>query len=221
MKAPGIRENSDLSLLQSALPIVRKKVALSKLRCRSCTQAYIDMLSTVMMCCALVCFGFDVIFTFSSVNLDSWSLWKLRFTQIWFNLIGDMLGFKYWHLTNAFSASTQAGTRPSDPQAESLYQVSEDTDVYCDIPMTVCLPVWRTTQQRIKPIQLFSNNWETKSQMKKDYLKLRCCHLHVPDLALTWHVNLEQDLNFTISFTCSNQFLKLHKSRESSIVRQE
>lgn len=52
LKAPGIRENSDLSVLQCALPIVKKKAALGKLRCRRCTQAH-----TVMMCCALVCFS--------------------------------------------------------------------------------------------------------------------------------------------------------------------
>lgn len=68
---------------QSALPVARKKVALAKLRCRSCTQAHTDVLSTVMVCCALVCFSHwcDVIFTVWSVNLDSydsWSLWKLR-----------------------------------------------------------------------------------------------------------------------------------------------
>lgn len=46
------QETQNLSMLQSAMPLARKKAAPAKRRRRSSTQAHADLLCTVMMCCA-------------------------------------------------------------------------------------------------------------------------------------------------------------------------
>lgn len=127
-------------------------------------------------------------------------------TQSWFNLIGDVLGFKHWHLTNAFSDSTWIGTKPSlctkwPASWEPLPRVRGHRRLLWHSYDNVFTSMENNTTGNKTCSVIF---YRRKSQMKKDYLKWRCHHLHMPDLALTWYVNLQQDLNFTISFTCSN-----------------
>lgn len=96
---PGMRENS--SMLQSALPIAREEEALAKQRCRSYTQAHTDVLSTVMTCCALMCFshGCDFYGLISESGLLSLVSVEAQILMWnWFNL------FDNWHVGLASTA---------------------------------------------------------------------------------------------------------------------